>query len=84
MAVWNTVNQAWGAYGSYTDSSALANIGLYYCVFIRILSVRWVAAYLSTVDDRFRGMGDNKSRLDIDDEKMVLSRSSGNVIIQEV
>ncbi|ODN84256.1 hypothetical protein L202_00245 [Cryptococcus amylolentus CBS 6039] len=53
MAVWNTVNQAWGAYGSYVNSIALANIGWkYYCVFIPILAVQWVAAYFLMVETR--------------------------------
>ncbi|WRT66776.1 uncharacterized protein IL334_003739 [Kwoniella shivajii] len=53
MAVWNTVNQAWGAYGSYVNSIALANIGWkYYLVFVPILSVQWVLAYFFMVETK--------------------------------
>ncbi|WVQ84277.1 hypothetical protein IAT38_006429 [Cryptococcus sp. DSM 104549] len=53
MAVWNTVNQAWGAYGSYVNSIALDNIGWkYYCVFIPILAFQWVLAYFFMVETK--------------------------------
>ncbi|TYJ52866.1 hypothetical protein B9479_006501 [Cryptococcus floricola] len=51
MAVWNTVNQGWGAYGSYVNSIALDTIGYkYYCVYIPILALQWVLTYFFMVE----------------------------------
>ncbi|WWD05123.1 hypothetical protein V865_003195 [Kwoniella europaea PYCC6329] len=75
MAVWNTVNQAWGAYGSYVNSIALDTIGWkYYLVFVPILSVQWVLAYFFMVETKgftleeiaiaFEGTGAAVSKVD--------------------
>ncbi|OCF32460.1 hypothetical protein I316_05886 [Kwoniella heveanensis BCC8398] len=53
MAVWNTVNQATGAYSSYVNSIALAAITWkYYLVYIPLLMVQWVLAFLFMVETK--------------------------------
>ncbi|WVQ79726.1 hypothetical protein IAT38_001826 [Cryptococcus sp. DSM 104549] len=53
MAVWNTVNQAWGAYGAYVNSIALSAIGWkYYCVYLPILAIQWLLVYFFMVETK--------------------------------
>ncbi|WWD16296.1 hypothetical protein CI109_100722 [Kwoniella shandongensis] len=53
MAVWNTVNQATGAYGAYVNSIALSAISWkYYLVYIPLLVFQWIVAYFFMVETK--------------------------------
>ncbi|ORY25046.1 putative hexose transport-related protein [Naematelia encephala] len=53
VAVWNTVNQATGAYGAYVNSIALAAISWkYYLVYLPLVVLQWIVAYFFMVETK--------------------------------